>query len=167
MVANCQQHNDRVAYIDLNQTFDPLYAGQLGVDLDSLLLVRPSNLTQALDISLDLLQQSGMSCIILDSLSRHTQPASANLQRLNTALATSTCIFIFLSERCSSESPQQGWVSIASFCLQLERKTWLYQPQDIEGYQVRVTILKNKLAPVAAPIDIQIIHSPSQHGTER
>ena len=72
IVAQCQKEGKTVAYIDVEQAMDPVYAKQLGVDIDSLLFSQPASGEQALEIVNDLAKSGLVSLIIVDSVAALT-----------------------------------------------------------------------------------------------
>lgn len=67
IVAACQSHGGLCAYIDVEHTFDPKFARQLGVDTDKLLLSQPDHLQDTIQV-IDALIDAGVDVIILDSI---------------------------------------------------------------------------------------------------
>ena len=143
LVAGAQRRGDSALYLDLGQTFDPVYAGRCGVSLDHLLLVHPRNRPQALALLRDLVLSETGSVLVLDfpaPLSGAGADALADtLDRLLAPLARANTLLLCLNPRPPGQAAPQATVR-----LWLERERWLYRGHDIHGYQARVQILKNK-----------------------
>ena len=67
-VANCQKAGGRCAYIDAEHSIDPLYARNLGVDVDSLVLSQPDSGEQGLEIMEILIKSGAIDLVIIDSV---------------------------------------------------------------------------------------------------
>ena len=148
--AHAQREQSAAAYIDLNGSFDPDYAWRCGVALDRLLLVRPESLTQALEIARDLFKEGKLSLVVLDLLSdrRPAKPRdfAALLRRMHEPLAKSASAALFLLP----PSPPTFWQSLDEYThlqLLLGRQAWLFEADDICGYRLRISILKDKARP--------------------
>jgi recombination protein RecA len=169
-------------YIDPGQTFDPDYAARCGLKLDQLVLVRPYDTRQALDILQDFIMGGGINILIFDmpfallTESESTQALSSTLGRLIAPLSRSYCVLLFLTslparkfirnqlvspEILLAAYPQVAGSSnpishYAAVRLVIQRERWLYKERDIRGYQARVTVIKNKLGPASKRASIAI-----------
>jgi recombination protein RecA len=168
-------------YIDPGQTFDPDYAARCGLKLDQLVLVRPYDTRQALEILQDFILGGGINILIFDipfpllAESESSQVLSATLGRLIAPLSRSYCVLLFLTSLpvkkfiaplvsaktllaayppvAGSSNPISHYAAVR---LVIQRERWLYKERDIRGYQARVTVIKNKLGPASKRVSIAI-----------
>jgi len=160
-------------YIDPSHTFDPDYAARCGLVLDQLILVRPHDIDQALDIMSDLIMNGGITTLVFDAPSNQLekpQPSltlARTLDRLIAPLSQTNCILLFLTSlpvkatNPPPGNPPPGGSSTtlddyppnitlphhASMRLFIERERWIYKKRDIHGYQAHVLVVKNKFGP--------------------
>jgi recombination protein RecA len=154
VLAQAQAGGEVTVYIDADRTLDPAYAAQRSIDLERLLVVWPQPRTLGFDITRDIVGGAGAGVVVFD-LGRE-QPAQPErlagaLRRLTGTLARSPYALICLS--AASDRLSAAVVAHAGLHLHAERLRWLRQAGRVEGYEVRVTALKNKFAP------------PGQHAT--
>ena len=158
IMAEAQAAKDVAAYMDLGVTFDPDYASRCHVNLSKLLLVRPHDGHEALEITHSLIRSRGVGVLVFDSVAhlladpQGTHQLSIALRQLPPALAQSPCALIFLTPLLSSDpsSPANYPRSFAlphytTVRLLLTKERWLYRGDDVRGYEARVQVIKNKL----------------------
>ncbi|MCP4167957.1 MAG: hypothetical protein GY759_18970 [Chloroflexi bacterium] len=156
-----------VAYIDLAHTCDADYLERCGVQLKNLLVVRPKESYQALDLTLTLAGRSELAAILFDHWGalqddRETQRyAAGTLDHLAGRLARSKTTLIALDDalplwRRLLPGSERALAHYASLHLNLNRERWLLSGPDVRGYKARVTIEKNKLGPSGHTIPIEI-----------
>ncbi len=147
IITQAQATGSVAVYLDLGQTFDPAYAVRCGVALDDLLLVWPQPPAAALTLLADLVASQSAGIIVLD-IPPEVAPAlgeadlSAALRHLAPALARSGGALLCLSGENSSQALRHH----AALCLRLTRTRWLRRRGDVPGWEVEVTVLKDKLA---------------------
>jgi recombination protein RecA len=158
-LAQAQAVGDRVGYLDLPSTFDPEYAAWCGIDLATLLLIRPQTATYALDLLPPLIASGGLGMLIVDDLAsfQETTQGSVLLGRalrvLAGPLAQSTCALIVLTT-LPHRPGVIGTIGFrgaalayaAALQLHLAREAWLDDGSAPPGCHVRVSVLKHKLA---------------------
>lgn len=160
LIAQAQARGDLVAYVDLSRTFDAEYAAAVGVDLPSLLLVRPSSATDALELIHALVASRGIGVLIVDSLALlQSLPRDAlllhqALRLLPGPLAASPCALIVLTMLpYSSEMVRalafrgSALAHAAAVRLHIAREGWLGAEEGGPGCSARITVLKHRLAP--------------------
>lgn len=156
-------------YLDINQTFDPDYATRCGVDLNRMLLVRPRTISQGLHIGQDFLLSGATPFLILDTpFSRLADPKLAGqlamtldrvIAPLSKAMAVLLCLIALPpGSRPTPDSYPTGLTlpHYATVRLFIRREQWLYQDEDIYGYQVQVLVAKNKLGPAEQQVAVTI-----------
>lgn len=124
-------------YLDLSRRFDTTYAERCGVALDRLVLVRPSDAAQALDIARDALAYLREGLIILDCDGQ--PPGESLLRRIANPLAKSGAAFVLLCSGCPARS-----ASAAAIRLHFERLAWLTRDDDVIGCRTAVTVAKQR-----------------------
>jgi recombination protein RecA len=169
IVANAQSAGDRAAYIDLGTTFDPDYAVRCGIRLDGLLLVRPANGGEALEIACALIAERAAGVLVFDSASHlrlesHVRRSMSTLmRRLAGGLAGSICAPLFLTqlrlEEVASAGDDYSGLNLphhAAVRLLIEKEHWLQKRRDVVGYRAKVSVLKNTFGPPGRQVEIEI-----------
>lgn len=174
-IAETQKTGGIAAIIDAEHAFDRFYAQKLGVDIDNLLISQPDCGEQALEIAEQLIRSSAIDIIVIDSVAALTPKAeiegemgenkvglqarlmSQALRKLTSAISKTktTCIFINqLREKIGimfgNPETTTGGNALkfyASVRLDIRRVTQIKDGEDAIGNQVRVKIVKNKVAP--------------------
>ena len=174
-IAEAQKTGGIAAIIDAEHAFDRFYAQKLGVDIDNLLISQPDCGEQALEIAEQLIRSSAIDIIVIDSVAALTPKAeiegemgenkvglqarlmSQALRKLTSAISktNTTCIFINqLREKIGimfgNPETTTGGNALkfyASVRLDIRRVTQIKEGEDAIGNQVRVKIVKNKVAP--------------------
>jgi recombination protein RecA len=158
-LALAQAQGDRVGYIDMHTTFDAEYARWCGVTLDTLLLVRPRQPVEALDIISALVASHGLGVLVVHDLAllQETRPGfaalSTALRVLAAPLASSPCALIVLTPlpfrpeyiRTLGVSGS-ALAHAAALRLHIAREAWLDDANQPLGCCTRITVLKSKFA---------------------
>ena len=161
-----------VAYIDLGHTCNPDYLERCGVHLPQLLIARPSDGRQALDMALSLAERPEWAAVVFDHWAALPPDAETRryaagvLDALATRLAQSGVTLIVLDEPAS---PWRGLLSTlggdpaasalghhATVRLALTHDDWFWLGPDVRGYRVQVQVQKNKLAPAGKTVSLDI-----------
>ena len=174
-IAEAQKSGGIAAFIDAEHAFDRFYAAKLGVDIDNLWISQPDNGEQALEIAEQLIRSSAIDIIVIDSVAALTPKAeiegdmgdnkvglqarlmSQALRKLTSTInkTNTTCIFITqLREKIGvmfgNPETTTGGNALkfyASVRLDIRRVTQLKDGDSTVGNQVRVKVVKNKVAP--------------------
>jgi recombination protein RecA len=156
-------------YLDIDQNFDPPTAAQSGVDLERLVLIEPDSWREACAIMRDFILQGHISLLVFDAPahvlweSRYARALSAALDRLVAPLSKTSCVLLFLitlmpdtSHPAPNRVVHSALAHYATIRLLVYRIRWLYGRRDIQGYEAKVYIAKNKLAATTAPVNLTI-----------
>jgi recombination protein RecA len=168
LIARAQEKGDLAGYVDLSRTFDAEYAALIGVDLASLLLVRPTSAADALEIIQALIGSGGVGVLVVDALAllqsvpRDAALLDQALRILPGILAASPCAVLALTPLPYSPEMARSLAftgsllaHAASIRLHIAREAWLPAEQGPPGCHARVSVLKHRLA--AAEGDAQVL----------
>lgn len=174
-IAEAQKAGGIAAFIDAEHAFDRFYAEKLGVDIENLWISQPDNGEQALEIAEQLIRSSAIDIVVIDSVAALTPKAelegemgeskmglqarlmSQALRKLTGAISktNTTCIFINqlrdkIGVMFGSPETTTGGNALkfyASVRLDIRSISKLKDGDEIKGNQVRVKVVKNKVAP--------------------
>ena len=174
-IAEAQKKGGIAAFIDAEHAFDRFYAEKLGVDTDNLLISQPDNGEQALEIADNLIRSAAIDIIVIDSVAALTPKAeiegdmgdnkvglqarlmSQALRKLTSAINQTKTVCIFINQlrekigiMFGNPETTTGGNALkfyASVRLDIRRVTSIKSGDQVLGNQVRVKVVKNKVAP--------------------
>lgn len=185
-IAECQKQGGRAAFVDAEHAIDPVYAKNLGVDIDELILSQPDSGEQALEIVEMLASSKAIDLIIVDSVAALVPQAeldgvmsdnsvgmqarlmSKAMRKLAGILNKADCAVIFINQlrekvgvmygNPETTSGGRALKFYASIRVDIRRVDAIKQGADIVGNTCRVKVVKNKVAPPFKQCEIEIIY---------
>ena len=175
MVAEVQKRGGIAGFIDAEHALDPVYAKNIGVDIDNLYISQPDNGEQALEITEMMVRSGAVDIVIVDSVAALVPKAeidgdmgdshvglqarlmSQALRKLTAIISKSNCIVIFINQlrekvgvmfgNPETTTGGRALKFYSSVRLDVRRTESLKQGGEIIGNHVRVKVVKNKIAP--------------------
>lgn len=175
MVAEVQKRGGIAGFIDAEHALDPVYARNIGVDIDNLYISQPDNGEQALEITETMVRSGAVDIVIVDSVAALVPKAeidgemgdshvglqarlmSQALRKLTAIVSKSNCIVIFINQlrekvgvmfgNPETTTGGRALKFYSSVRMDVRRIETLKQGGEANGNRVRVKVVKNKIAP--------------------
>ncbi|MDY3991013.1 MAG: recombinase RecA, partial [Lachnospiraceae bacterium] len=174
-VAETQKRGGIAGFIDAEHALDPVYARNIGVDIDNLYISQPDSGEQALEITETMVRSGAVDIIVVDSVAALVPKAeiegdmgdshvglqarlmSQALRKLTSAISRSNCIVIFINQlrekigvMFGNHDTTTGGRALkfyASVRLDVRRIESIKQQGEVIGNRTRIKVVKNKVAP--------------------
>ncbi len=175
MIAEVQKRGGIAGFIDAEHALDPVYAKNIGVDIDNLYISQPDNGEQALEITETMVRSGAIDIIVVDSVAALVPKAeidgdmgdshvglqarlmSQALRKLTAVISKSNCTVIFINQlrekvgimfgNPETTTGGRALKFYASVRMDVRRIESLKQGGEVIGNRTRVKVVKNKIAP--------------------
>ena len=175
MISEVQKRGGIAGFIDAEHALDPVYAKNIGVDIDELYISQPDSGDQALEIAETMVRSGAMDIIVIDSVAAlvprqeiegdmgdshvglQARLMSQALRKLTPVISKSNCVVIFINQlrekvgvmfgNPETTTGGRALKFYASIRMDVRRIETLKQSGEMVGNRTRVKIVKNKIAP--------------------
>ncbi|MBQ7261440.1 MAG: recombinase RecA [Lachnospiraceae bacterium] len=175
MIAEVQKNGGIAGFIDAEHALDPVYAANIGVDIDNLYISQPDNGEQALEIAETMVRSGAIDIIVVDSVAAlvpkaeidgdmgdshvglHARLMSQALRKLTAVISKTNCTVVFINQlrekvgvmfgNPETTTGGRALKFYSSVRLDVRRIESIKQGGEVIGNRTRVKVVKNKVAP--------------------
>ena len=185
-IANAQKEGGYAAFIDAEHALDPVYAKNLGVDTENLILSQPDSGEQALEIAETLIKSGSVDIIVIDSVAAlvpeaelngemgdnhvglHARLMSQAMRKMSGLISKTNCVAIFINQirekvgvmfgNPETTTGGRALKFFASVRMEIRKGEAIKDGSNVLGNITNIKVVKNKVAPPFKSCQVEIIY---------